>query len=349
MKYFAHPTEPIDVKPDKQIKELAREMMGIGYQGRKLGESINIWGMMLKKRGIVIWLGLAGAMVPAGMRKLIAYLIRRRMVDVIVSTGANLYHDFCEAMNIKHYLGTHLIDDVRLRQKRVDRIYDIFANENKYYELDRIIEKKFANVYLKENYNYSSREVLSELGKFLSENSKDKKSIIETAYKSGVPIFSPAISDSSLGFSIMFCSRRSGKNIIINNLKEADETSRITEKSKYVGAIFVGGGYPKNFIQQTAVIASYQTKHDRSLSFAIQISTDSPQWGGLSGATFQEAQSWGKYRKGAKMVQCYADATIVLPIIVHALSEEFKKLRRSIPTFEWNNKNLTINYRNVVL
>ncbi|MEM2351892.1 MAG: deoxyhypusine synthase [Thermoproteota archaeon] len=355
-KFLRLPTDPIRVEPDKRISRLTDEMLLTGFQGRKVGEIVQVWSRMLRKKDIVIWLGLAGAMVPAGMRRIISYLIQRRMIDVIVSTGANLYHDLFEALGGKHYVGTHTIDDVKLRREKIDRIYDVFANEKSFYETDLWIEKFFARI-LKDDYPYSSREVLYLLGKFLSKHAKDKDSILMNAYKNGIPIFCPAFGDSSLGFSIMFSNRRERivsiegkkvvlkkKRIIVDCLKDVDESSRITERARQTGVIYIGGGVPKNFIQQTAVIASYQTRHDKSHSYAIQISTDLPQWGGLSGCTFEEGQSWGKIGFKAHKVQCYADATIVLPIIVHSLSEKFRRLRRNVPVFQWRSNDLRINY-----
>ncbi|MDI6798754.1 MAG: deoxyhypusine synthase [Candidatus Aenigmarchaeota archaeon] len=342
-RFLKRPTEPIEVWPDKKISELTREMLSTGYQGRKLAEVIDVWARMLRRKKIVIWLGLAGAMIPAGMRRIISYFIKRRMIDVLVSTGANLYHDLCEALGVKHYVGTHLIDDVKLRKFRVDRIYDVFADEEKYYRTDTWIQKRFCSV-LKDNYPYSSREVLFQLGKFLSKHARDRDSILINTFKNKVPIFCPALCDSCIGFSIMFANRRDKRRIIIDQIRDVDETSRIKERSKISGVIYIGGGVPKNFIQQAAVIASYQTRHDRSHSYAVQITTDMPQWGGLSGCTFEEAQSWGKLGKNAKMAICYSDATIALPIISHSLSERFKILRREVPIFEWRGSNLKIKY-----
>lgn len=360
-RFLKLPTSPIGINPDKKISQLIDEMLLIGFQGRKVAEVVQVWSRMLKKKNIVIWFGLAGAMVPAGMRRLISYLIERRMVDVVVSTGANLYHDFFEALGGKHYVGTHLVDDVKLRRERVDRIYDVFADEEKFYETDLWIEKVFART-LRDDYPYSSREILYLLGKLLSRHAKDKNSILVSAYRSCVPIFCPAFGDSSLGFSLMFANRRGRvtsidgkktilkkKRIIVDYLKDVDECSRITEKARQTGVIYIGGGVPKNFIQQTAVIASYQTRHDKSHSYAIQISTDVPQWGSLSGCTFEEGQSWGKIGSRAKRVQCYADATIVLPLVVHSLSEKFRRLRRDVPVFQWKGNDLRITYEKMRL
>jgi len=347
-RYLKQPTEPPRVQADKRVKDLTSEMLGTGFQGRKLAEAIEVWARMLRAEKIVIWFGLAGAMVPAGMRRIVSYLIKRRMVDVVVSSSANLYHDFAEALGVKHYVGSHLVDDVKLRKAKVDRIYDVFADEAKYYKIDNIIEKNFTPL-LKDDYPYSSREVLSLLGDFLRRHGREKSSILMEAHRCGVPIFCPAFGDSAIGFSLMFANRKRKEGIRrlrVDYLRDVDESSRITEKAKLCGAVLVGGGVPKNFIQQTAVIAGYQTRHDRSLSYAVQLTTDVPVWGGLSGATLQEAKSWGKYKANARVACCYSDATITLPIISQALSEKFRKLKRAVPVFEWGNDgNVKVKYR----
>ena len=333
-----HPTHPIEIDPEKTVSELVADMAFTGFQGRKLGEAADAWTSMLKKREMVIWLGLAGAMVPAGMRELITYLVRRRMVDVLVTTGATLYHDAYETIGGKHFLGTDQIDNVMLRRHRIDRVYDVYADEKKFYHLDVMIEKEFSSRF-QDRRPYSSREVMYEFGKWIGEKAKGKDGICVAAYESGVPVFIPSFCDSGLGFSFMFANRRRKRHIIVDHMRDVDESSKITERSRNTSVIIVGGGVPKNFIQQTAVIASYQTRHDRTHNFAIQFTTDVPQWGGLSGSTFEEAQSWGKYHPRAKMVQCFTDATIALPIVAQALSQRFKRLRRRVPKFIWGPQN----------
>jgi deoxyhypusine synthase len=333
-KILDRPTNPLRVVPGRKISDLARGMLETGFQGRKLAEAIEVWTQMLKGKQIVIWLGMAGAMVPAGMRRVISYLIKRRMIDVLVTTGANLYHDLYEAMGERHYLGTHIVDDVKLREQSVDRIYDVFADEMGFYKTDVWVEREFTKE-LADGYRYSSREISWILGRFLNKSKGQKDSILVSAYNSDVPVFCPALNDSSLGFSIMFANRRQGRKIIVDSLKDVEESSRITEMAKSSGVIYLGGGVPKNFIQQTAVIAGYETKDDRSHDYAIQISTDMPMWGGLSGCTFEEAQSWGKIDSKAKKVMCYSDVTIALPIVAHAMGERFKLLAREVPVFDW--------------
>lgn len=342
------PTEPIDVSGKQSISEFLEDMSLTGFQGRKLAEAADVWTRMLRKKNCIIWLGLAGALVPAGMRKVISYLIRRRMIDVLVSTGANLYHDCFEARGNKHYLGSSYSNDVQLRKQRVDRIYDVYADELKFYHTDNWIEKEFCS-YLLDNRPYSSREILYLLGKVLDEKGREKESILIDAYKSNVPIFCPALGDSALGFSIMLANRKRGRRIVLDSLRDVEESSRITEKARMTGVVYLGGGVPKNFIQQTAVIASYQTRHDKSHSYATQITMDMPVWGGLSGCTFEEAQSWGKIGRNARTATCYADVTIALPLVARALAERFRRLRRNVPVFLWETPGLTIGYEHLRL
>ncbi|UCC41256.1 MAG: deoxyhypusine synthase [Candidatus Aminicenantes bacterium] len=340
-KILKQPTIPIEVKPEKNIDKLIEEMSLTAFQGRKLAEVVEVWGRMLQEKEIVIWLGLAGAMIPAGMRKILGYLIRKRMLDVIVTTGANMYHDLFEAMGGKHYIGSHFSNDIDLKKLRIDRMYDVFADENKFYKLDMWIEENFCSQ-LKDDYQYSSREILQILGQILYEETKHSESVLSAAYYHKVPIFSPAICDSAIGFSIMFANRRKKRNIILNSLKDIDESSLVTEKAKKSGVVYVGGGIPKNFIQQTAVIAKYQTGHDKGHDYAVQMTTDMPMWGGLSGSTLEEGQSWGKIDKKAHKATCYVDATIALPLVAHALSDRFKEIQRKGPIFKWK-KGLHLN------
>lgn len=341
--FLRHPTHPIEISPEKDTSDLLKEMGVLGFQGRRLSEAADVWTSMLKKREIVIWMGMAGAMIPAGMRKLIVYLIRRRMIDVLVSTGANLYHEAYEALGGKHFLGSDVVDDVKLHKYRIDRMYDVYADEIKFYDLDNRIEREFAST-LRDDYRYSTRQIMEKFGKWLRPRVRDKDSISVAAYENGVPIFIPAMCDSSFGFSLGFANRRRNRRIIVDHLRDVDESSRITERSRVSGVVIVGGGVPKNFIQQTAVIASYQTRHDRTHNYALQLSTDVPQWGGLSGSTFEEAQSWGKYHARARMTQCVVDATIALPLIVHVLGQRFRRLQRQVPVFDWTTGNPKITF-----
>ncbi|MBW6470389.1 MAG: deoxyhypusine synthase [Methanosarcinaceae archaeon] len=330
-----NPTNPVDVK-DRSISELTDAMLTTGFQGRKLAESVQAWHNMLKEDDITILMGLTGAMVPAGMRKIISYMIQNRMIDCLVSTGANIFHDCHEALGKKHYVGSHLADDEKLYQHGVDRIYDVFAVEEEFRGVDHLIAD-FAKTL--EDRPYSSREFMHILGKEIARRSEggdsDSDSIIVSAYKHGVPIFTPALCDSSIGIGLAIA-RRGGCTANIDQIKDVDEITQIVERSNKTGVVYVGGGVPKNFIQQTEVIASIMGMDICGHDYAIQYTTDVPHWGGLSGCTFDEGVSWGKIAPQAKKVQVFVDATIALPIVSHALHEKTRGSDRSYPVFDWN-------------
>lgn len=336
-----NPTQPLDVT-DRSIGKLVDKMLYTGFQGRKLAESVQAWSNMLMEKDLTIMMGLTGAMVPAGMRRVITYLIENRMIDCLVSTGANLFHDCHEALGKKHYVGSHLTNDEELFKFGIDRIYDVFAFEEEFRNTDHFIAE-FAKIL--DGKRLSSRELINILGKKICEEYNVDKSIVGCAYKYGVPIFVPALGDSSIGIGLTIA-RRNNIDVNIDQIKDVDEIVSIVEKSEKTGVIYVGGGVPKNFIQQTEVVASIMGTEISGHDYAIQYTTDVPHWGGLSGCTFDEAVSWGKIAAGAKKVQVFVDATIALPIVTHSLHEKSKHYKRVVPVFEWNNNgSVKINYK----
>lgn len=326
-----NPTVPIDVK-DRSVSELIDGMLKTGFQGRKLAESVQAWHNMLKEKNTTVLMGLSGAMVPAGMRRVLSYMIQERMIDCLVSTGANLFHDCHEALGRKHYVGSHLANDEKLFEQGVDRIYDVFAVEEEFRTADNLIADFAEEI---GEISCSSREFIYLLGKELVKRGAAEDSIVVSAYRHNVPIFVPALSDSSIGIGLTIARRR-GLKLEIDQIKDVDEITQIVEKSERTGVVYVGGGVPKNFIQQTEVIASILGMDIGGHDYAIQYTSDSPHWGGLSGCTFDEAVSWGKIAPQAKKVQVFVDATIALPIVIHALHEKSRDMKRAAPVFNWD-------------
>jgi deoxyhypusine synthase len=328
--FTQNPTVPLEVT-DRSVSELIDAMKSTGFQGRKLAESVAVWDSMLKQDNVTIFMGLSGAMVPAGMRKVIKYLIENRFIDCLVSTGANIFHDCHEALGLKHYVGSHIANDEELFEHGIDRIYDVFAYEEEFRDTDHFIADF---VKRHDGKSYSSREFIHLLGKEISEKGNDD-SIITSAYKHNVPIFIPAICDSSIGIGITIA-RRKGYNLNIDQIKDVDEITQMVEASERTGVVYIGGGVPKNFIQQTEVVASIMGHKVEGHEYAIQYTSDAPHWGGLSGCTFDEAVSWGKIAKEAKKIQVFVDATIALPIVTHALHEKKGDHIRNGFEFKWD-------------
>ena len=327
-KYLTHPTRPIELKPGMTCDRLLEGLEGCSFQARSLALAARIWAEALDD-DIIVMLGLAGAMVPAGMRKVLVTLIEHRFIDVIASTGANLYHDFYETAGSYHYLGTPNVDDAKLREEMVDRIYDTFADEEGFQRLDRQIGK-WATKTLEER-PYTTREFLHLLGKEANRLSKGQQGILSAAYRKGVPVYCPAIGDSSIGIGL---AGRTPK-VIFDMIGDVEETADIAAM-KPTMVIYVGGGTPKNFIQQTEVTNYVLGRHVEGHRYAVQFVADPPQWGGLSGCTFDEAVSWGKIAPSAKHVGVLCDATIALPLVAAAvLTRRRGKKRPGIPKFSF--------------
>ncbi|MBI4244546.1 MAG: deoxyhypusine synthase family protein [Planctomycetes bacterium] len=339
----------VEVKSAKSISELLKEMGQTGFQGRKLAESVDLLEKLINDADACIFLGYAGSMSTTGQWKIINWFIENRYIDVLVSTGANISEDIVEAMGSNYLKGIHCADDSKLLESDINRYYDVYGRESDYMEMTEMI----ATFYLSElisGYPYSSRELLNLFGKWLLK--KDIDSIVATAAKHGVPIFCPAIVDSPYGDAGLIAKSK-GFNLVIDNMKDYTEFMSISEKIKESGVFYIGGGVPKDFIQLLAVTPNllypqreiptkkapiYRLSNDKNTvseayyphKYALQITTDSPQWGGLSGCTFEEAISWGKEASDGHRVQCYCDATIALPIISHAIAERITTKRKGI-------------------
>lgn len=357
-KFLRYPTIPFRVEKGKAASGILEGMLATGFQGKALGEAFAVWKEMLRQKKITIWLGISGAIVPAGMRRVVAYLIEKRFVDVVVSTGAQVFHDACEAMGVVHFQGSAMINDKALLEEGIDRFYDVLVKEHLQRRVDREIQLFIET--LDSSYQYSSREFLCLLGLYLARKAKHKDSILIQAAKAGVPVFAPALSDSSIGYSFVMARRGiqdapDGKSFVqtgrpvfryVDQMKDTDETVQIAESSPRSGVIYLGGGVPKNFIQQTELLNLILGNELPGHEYAIQLTTDHPQFGGLSGCTFSEAQSWGKIARHARMAQCFCDVTIGLPLLAQGLAdEESLAKRRSKPQFDWSGKHLKIAYK----
>ena len=325
------PTRPLEIDRKKDAASLLEKMQGISFQGRNLGIAFQIWKRMLGDR-VTIMMGLSGAMIPGGMRRLVAYMIKQRLVDCVVSTGANFFHDIHETLGRLHYQCSPTIDDVHLQKNLIDRMYDTLVDEEEFREEDAFIGRFAAT--LDQSRPYTTREFLYLLGKEVSKRAKED-GIVTSAYKAKIPLYCPAIGDSSIGIGIAE-NRHLGKNrFTFDVIGDVLETAHLAGESPASGVIYFGGGTPKNFVQQSEVTATFMRNASNGHKYAIQVVTDAPHWGGLSGCTFEEAQSWGKIAHDAGMVTCNCDSTIAMPVLVTAMSEQRELIKkRKKPVFE---------------
>ena len=320
-RFLKRPVKPVEITPGTEVSELLDRMADTAFQGKNLAVVVDAWEQMLRDN-VTIFFGLAGAMIPAGMRRVIVYLIKNRLIDCLVSTGANLFHDIHETLGRYHWQGSAMANDEELRDEGIDRIYDVFAIEREFEHAD-VYCYKFSKML--ERRPYTTREFLYLLGKQLSKGARED-GILTAAYKANIPVYCPAIGDSSIGIGLAI--KPEEDNFIFDVIGDVKETALIAANANKTGVIYIGGGTPKNFIQQTSVTAAVMGKDVSGHEYAVQITADAPHWGGLSGCTFEEAQSWGKIAKKAKMVTVHCDSTIALPIIVTALAKKVKGLKR---------------------
>lgn len=324
-KYLTSPTRPVQIDRDRSVAGILMKMEGAGFQARALAESHNLWLDMLTDNSTV-FLGLSGALVAAGMRRLISYLIKNHYVDVVVSTGANLFHDLHETLGRYHYQGADEWTDDELQDAQVGRFYDTLASEHEYREADEWVGN-FANT-VDHSRPYSTREFLHLLGRELSEIATED-GILTSAYKAKVPVFCPGIADSAIAVGIA-TSRINRKNPFqFDIIQDVVEAAQVVARSVNTSVVLFGGGPPKSFVHQVEVTASMMKQGLRGHKYGIQIGLDLPESSATSTRSFEEAQTWGRIAKDAKTVSVLCDPTIAMPILVTALSQTGTKALKS--------------------
>jgi deoxyhypusine synthase len=311
--------------------ELLARMERISFQGRSLATARRIWERMLGG-DCTIFLGAAGALSAGGLRLVIAHLIEHRYVDCLVSTGANLYHDLHETRGRRHFVGSPHADDAALQEERIDRVYDTYASEEEFCENDEWIA---AFVLTLERRPYTSREFLYRLGEHLWQTT-GKEGILTAAYRAGVPIFCPAISDSSIGMGVSQARHVDPSAGHLDVIGDIIESANLVIRRPRTASVVLGGGTPKNFINQASVQAEFYDDRVGGHRYAIQIVTDVPHYGGASGSSLEEAQSWGKLATDAEQVTVHADVTVALPLLVSALASSAREILagRRCPQFD---------------
>jgi deoxyhypusine synthase len=314
-RFLRAPVEPFTVIPDATTDDVLARMERVSFQGRSLATARRIWEKMLAD-DCTIFFGLAGALSAGGMRLIVSHLILERYVDCIVSTGANLYHDLHESRGRRHYLGSPRENDAALQAEHIDRVYDTYANEEEFIENDEWIA---AFTLTLERRPYTTREFLYKLGEYLWKETKSD-GILTAAYRAQVPIFCPAIADSSIGMGVSQGRDRDASAGQIDVIGDIMESANLVIRRPRTASVVLGGGTPKNFINQASVQAEFYDDRVGGHRYALQIITDVPHFGGASGASLEEAQSWGKLAADAEQVTVHADATLALPILVSALA-----------------------------
>jgi deoxyhypusine synthase len=311
--FLEKPVEHIDIT-SFDSRKIIDSMEKMSFTSRDTARASGIFNEMLSDKNCTTFLTLAGSTSAAGCMQIYSDMIKYNMIDVIVATGASIIDmDFFEALGFRHYQGSQFQDDTKLRENYIDRIYDTYIDEKDLQACDKTI-CEIANSL--EPRSYTSREFIKEIGKYLKINAKKKGSLIEIAYDNNVPIFCPAFTDSSAGFGlVMHQEKNPKKHITIDSIREFRELTEIKIQSKSSGLLMIGGGVPKNFVQDTVVCAELLGKEVDMHKYAIQITVADARDGACSSSTLKEASSWGKVDI-SKEQMVFAEATSVLPLIV---------------------------------
>lgn len=288
-----------------KVSELVDEMKDSGFGAGKINKASNIMRKMFSDPKCKVFLGLAGAMVPAGMKFVILDMLDN--IDVLVTTGATLTHDLIEALGDEHYLIEEPFDDEKLNKEGFDRMYNVVMKNKVYEKLENFFKTNWEQFKSCKNI----RELIWKIGELCP--GKSDNCILKKCYEKKIPLFCPALADSGIG--LMIWGRKvSGKEIFIDAFEDMKEIIDIAWTSKKSGIIYIGGGVPKNFIQQAL-------QFSKGADYGIQITTDQTEPGGSSGAPLKEGISWGKLKKNADFVDVRCDATIALPLIYSSIKK----------------------------
>ena len=336
--HLSNPVKPFLIEPGLSTEETLTRMEHISFQGRNLARAHQLWKAMLQDETFIFF-GLAGALSAAGLRLIIAHLIENRYIDCVVSTGANLYHDLHETRGGQHFIGYPEADDSLLGKDQIDRVYDTFIDEQEFVRNDEWIAAFSATLPARP---HTSREYLYRLGERLW-TEYETPGILTAAFRARVPIYCPAIADSSLGMGLSQGRTLNPDSGLIDTIGDVQESADLVIAAKKTASIVIGGGTPKNFINQASVQAEYLNSKVQGHHYALQIITDVPHYGGASGSSLSEAKSWGKLGATATHITVNVDATIALPIIVTALasSTPAPSTCRRLKTFSLDEKHLT--------
>lgn len=317
--YLEEPVKHIKINGALTVDQLMQQFKNSGSLGAgRLASACDIYEKMLRDQDCTVFLALSGAVVPAGMRTLITDLIREKLVDVVVSTGASMVHDAIEALGGHHYKGSCTVNDNELYKYHIFRIYDIFVPEEDYVRLDYHFAEMYSNIAAeRKGETLSSNEFAWEIGKRLT----DPNSILRAAYEEKVPIFLPAVRDSEFGFIHWLHSAQEKQKPVLqlDAFKDVPAICGICGKSPKNGMIVIGGGVPRNTIQSAALASK------KGLDYAVVITMDRPETGGLSGSTLEETVSWGKMKGEADHVMVIGDALMVFPFLVASVTERLGK------------------------
>jgi deoxyhypusine synthase len=323
--FLKNPVRHVDITSFDAIP-IIDAMREMSFTSRDTAVAADIFNRMLRDKDCTIVLSLAGSTSAAGCMQVYADMVRYNMVDAVVATGASIVDmDFFEALGFKHYKGSSFADDQKLRDLFIDRIYDTFIDEKQLQVCDMTV-KKIADALPPKP--YSSREFIREMGRYLTQHAVKKGSLVELAFRHDVPIFCPAFTDSSAGFGLVKHQvDRPDRHLTLDSIRDFYELTRIKMAAKTTGIFMIGGGVPKNFIQDTVICAEVLGRKVPMHQYAVQITVADARDGACSSSTLKEASSWGKVDTSFEQM-VFAEAGSIVPLIVSYLYHQKGWLKR---------------------
>jgi deoxyhypusine synthase len=325
---FDHdPLGHAQIRGGMSVGELTDELGNAGIGAASVHEAVDVTHEMLADDDCTVFCSLAGAMVPTGMRAVVADLIRDGHVDALVTTGANLTHDAIEAIGGKHHHGhegqegkTRREHDEQLRDEEVDRIYNVYLPQEHFALFESHLREEVFPPLDAEG-TVSIQRLTAELGRANAvvndrEGVEEDAGVAAAAYEADVPVYCPAVQDSILGLQAWMYSQTA--DFTLDALADMTPLTDLAYEADTAGCLLVGGGVPKNFTLQTMLVTP------GAYDYAVQITMDAEATGGLSGASLDEARSWGKLEKDARNVTVQGDATVYLPLLVAAVREKLE-------------------------
>lgn len=327
------PVYPIDVAKYSSVSDLLREYAHTSFGGRSLGEGADVLESMIRDPNCLVVGTFSGAMTVAKQGLLLCEMIERGWIQAVVATGALMAHGLVEGTGRTHFKYNSQMKDEDLYDKGYDRVYDTLELEENLDDVDLVVRKVVDS--LPEDLILHSSLIFHHLGKYLDENMpKDTRAILKSAYKMNVPVFVPAFTDSELGLDVALMNRirinKGQKRRIFDPFLDLEGYSQLVGIQERCGIFTIGGGVPRNWAQQLGpfldIVEKRLGREGRGFKFryAVRVCPEPVHWGGLSGCTYSEGVSWGKFvaaRDGGRFAEIMSDATIVWPLLVRGLME----------------------------
>jgi deoxyhypusine synthase len=339
------PVKSMDVAASSNVGDLLQQYAQTSFGGRRLGEAADTLELMIRDPDCFVVATLSGAMTVAKMGLVLVEMIERGWIQAIISTGALMAHGFVEDSGRTHFKYDPRMDDVELFNKGYDRVYDTLELEQNLDDIETIVRQVVDGI--AEDTVLCSHLLMRELGSYLTKTcAKESRAILKSCYEQQVPVYVPAFTDSELGLDVEVLNqmrlKEGKKRRSFDPFLDLENYARHMAVQKKTGIFTIGGGVPRNWAQQLGPLLDLMTKRsggdgDRfRFHYGVRICPEPVHWGGLSGCTYSEGVSWGKFvpvSEGGRFSEVLCDATIAWPLLVRGMIDRLGQtvIRKSFP------------------